>query len=41
MNKLRVPAQSTLIVFKASVEIHRSGGITDPQVLRAALQTAH
>lgn len=41
MKKLRVTAQSTLIVFKGSVEIHRSGGITDPQVLRAALQTAH
>lgn len=38
MNKLRVSAQSTLIVFKGHIEIHRSGGITDPMVLRAALQ---
>lgn len=41
MKKQRVTAQSTLIFFKGSVEIHRSGDITDPQVLRAALQTAH
>ena len=40
MKKLRVHAQSTLIVFKGHVEIHRSGGITDPKVLRAALQAA-
>jgi thiol-disulfide isomerase/thioredoxin len=41
MKKLRVSAQSTLIVFKGPVEIHRSGGITDPRVLRATLQSAH
>lgn len=40
MKKLRVTAQSTLIVFKGHVEIHRSGGITDPGALRAALQAA-
>lgn len=38
MKELRVNAQSTLIVFRGHVEIHRSGGITDPSVLRAALQ---
>lgn len=40
MKKLRVHAQSTLIVFMGYKEIHRSGGITDPRVLRAALQAA-
>jgi thioredoxin 1 len=40
MKKLRVHTQSTLIVFKGHQEIHRSGGITDPRVLRAALQAS-
>jgi thiol-disulfide isomerase/thioredoxin len=40
MKKLRVHAQSTLIVFKGHKEVHRSGGITDPGLLRAALQAA-
>lgn len=40
MKKLRVNAQSTLIVFKGNEEKHRSGGITDPQILRAAFQAA-
>jgi len=40
MKKLRVNAPSTLIVFKGHEEIHRSGGITEPRVLRAALQAA-
>jgi hypothetical protein len=40
MKKMRVHAQSTLIVFKGHEEKHRSGGITDPRVLRAALQAA-
>jgi thiol-disulfide isomerase/thioredoxin len=40
MKKLRVHAQSTLIVFKGHEEKHRSGGITDPRVLRATLQAA-
>lgn len=40
MQKLHVHAQSTLIVFKGHLEIHRSGGVTDPRALRAALQSA-
>jgi len=40
MQRLRVPTQSTLIVFKGHVELHRSGGLTDPVALRAALQSA-
>jgi thiol:disulfide interchange protein len=39
MQKLHVHAQSTLIVFKGHVELHRSGGLTDPRALRAALQS--
>ena len=39
MKKLHVHAQSTLIVFKGHVELHRSGGLTDPRALRAALQS--
>lgn len=40
MQKLHVHAQSTLIVYKGHVERHRSGGLTDPQVLRRAFQSA-
>lgn len=40
MKELRVHAQSTLIVFLGDKEIHRSGGVTDPRVLRTALQAA-
>lgn len=40
MQKLHVHAQSTLIVFKGHLETHRSGGVTDPRALRAALQSA-
>lgn len=40
MQKLHVHAQSTLIVYKGHQEIHRSGGVTDPRALRAALQSA-
>ena len=38
MQKLHVHAQSTLIVFKGHSELHRSGGLTGPRTLRAALQ---
>ncbi len=40
MQRLHVHAQSTLIVYKGHVERHRSGGLTDPQALRRALQSA-
>lgn len=40
MQKLHVHAQSTLIVYKGHVERHRSGGLTDPQALKQALQSA-
>ena len=40
MQKLHVHAQSTLIVYKGHVERHRSGGLTDPQSLKQALQSA-
>ena len=40
MQKLHVQAQSTLIVYKGHVERHRSGGLTDPQALKQALQSA-
>lgn len=40
MQKLHVHAQSTLIVYKGHVERHRSGGVTDPQALRRAFQSA-
>lgn len=40
MQKLHVHAQSTLIVYKGHVELHRSGGVTDARALRAALQSA-
>ena len=39
MQSLHVHAQSTLIVFKGHVELHRSGGLTDASALRAALQS--
>lgn len=40
MQRLHVHAQSTLIVYKGHEERHRSGGLTDPQALRRALQSA-
>lgn len=40
MQQLHVHAQSTLIVYKGHVERHRSGGVTDPQALKRALQSA-
>ena len=40
MQKLHVHAQSTLIVYKGRVEKHRSGGLTDRQALKQALQSA-
>lgn len=40
MQKLHVHAQSTLIVYRGHVERHRSGGLTDPQALRRAFQSA-
>lgn len=40
MQRLHVHAQSTLIVYKGHVERHRSGGLTDPQALIRALQSA-
>lgn len=41
MQSLHVHAQSTLIVYKGHAERHRSGGLTDPQALKRALQSAH
>jgi thioredoxin 1 len=34
--ELGVRSQSTLIVYKGKEQKHRSGGVTDPQALRAA-----
>ncbi len=39
MRQLQVHSQSTLIVFKGYEERHRSVGVTDPVVLKAALQS--
>lgn len=38
--QMGVRAQSTLIVFKGQEQKHRSGGVTDPQALKAALLSA-
>lgn len=38
--QMGIRAQSTLIVFKGLEQKHRSGGVTDPQALKAALLSA-
>ena len=38
--QMGVRSQSTLIVFKGQEQKHRSGGVTDPQALKAALLSA-
>ncbi len=38
--EMGIRAQSTLIVFKGQEQKHRSGGVTDPQALKAALLSA-
>lgn len=38
--QMGIRAQSTLIVFKGQEQKHRSGGVTDPQALKAALLSA-
>ena len=38
--EMGIRTQSTLIVFKGSVQKHRSGGVTDPQALKTALLSA-
>lgn len=38
--QMRVRSQSTLIVFKGQEQMHRSGGVTDPQALKSALLSA-
>lgn len=38
--QMGVRSQSTLIVFKGAQEKHRSGGVTEPQALRAAWTSA-
>jgi hypothetical protein len=35
--EMNVRSQATLIVFNGKMQINRSGGVTDPQQLRAAL----
>jgi thioredoxin-like negative regulator of GroEL len=37
--EMRVNSQSTVIVFNGKTQIHRSGGVTDTQQLRAALSS--
>lgn len=38
--EMGIRSQSTLIVFKGKEQKHRSGGVTDPQALKAALLSA-
>jgi thiol:disulfide interchange protein len=38
--QMGIRSQSTLIVFKGQEQKHRSGGVTDPQALKTALQSA-
>jgi thioredoxin 1 len=38
--EMGVRSQSTLIVFKGKMQTHRSGGVTDPVALKAALLSA-
>ena len=38
--QMGIRSQSTLIVFKGQEQKHRSGGVTDPQALKAALLSA-
>lgn len=38
--EMGIRSQSTLIVFKGKEQKHRSGGVTDPQALKAALLLA-
>lgn len=38
--ELGVRSQSTLIVYKGKEQKHRSGGVTEPQALKAALLSA-
>jgi thiol:disulfide interchange protein len=37
--EMNVRSQATVIVFNGKTQIHRSGGMTDPQQLRSALTT--
>lgn len=38
--EMGIRSQSVLIVFKGKEQKHRSGGVTDPQALKAALLSA-
>lgn len=37
--EMNVRSQATLIVFQGKTQVHRSGGVTDAEQLRAALNT--